>query len=321
MTPKTIHSSGKRRLGTLACTGAALLALGAGAPLALAQSDNNSTSATAAPDTEQIGSRANDQVTLDPGTVIPVTLNTELTSNKSAAGDTFTATVDTSREAYNTLMQGATVDGVVRHATPQSGSDPGTLELAFTRLRLPSGASYPISGAVTSLDAKDLQVKSDGVLQAVKTNKDQSLTYAGVGAGAGALISVLSGGKIRIEDLLLGGGLGYAAGQLLKGTQQVHDVDLKPGTPVGVLLSRRVLYHRTTSTTTQQSVITTTSAAPVLRYYVYQGQKWSFNPATGARMRVAAPAPSASAGARRYYSYQGHPYALDLSTGKRMRLD
>lgn len=239
--------------------------------------------------------RTGDQISLDPGTVIPVLLNTELTSNHSATGDTFTANVDTSRAAYNSLMRGATVEGVVRHATAHSGNDPGTLELAFTRLRLPNGDSYPISGTVTSLDSKDLQVGGDGVLRAVKINKDQSATYAGIGAGAGALIGILSGGKIRFEDLLLGGGLGYAAGQLLKNTQQVHDVDLKPGTPVGVLLNQRVQYHRSTlNTGTRAGAVTNYRPMPV---------------------------PAAPTNARRYYSYQGHPYYLDLKTGQRVKLD
>lgn len=279
-----------KRLNVLALAAAALAFA---APLASAQNpdqDSEVLSAPAAPaPVNETVVRASDQVALDPGSVIPVTLNTALTSNSSQAGDTFTATVDTTRAAYNALLRGATVDGVVRHATPRSGSDPGTLELAFTRLRLPNGESYPIAGTVTSLDAKDLQVGGDGVLRAVKVNKDQSATYAGIGAGAGAIVGILTGGKIRFEDLLLGGGLGYAAGQLLKNTQQVHDVTLKPGTPVGVLLGERVLYHRSALKASKPEAATTVT-------------------------RPAAPA-------RRYYSYQGHPYYLDLNTGKRVRLD
>lgn len=270
----------------------AAAALAFSAPFASAQNyDQDSEVLNTPPAVSQTTVRASDQVALDPGTVIPVTLNTELTSNKSQVGDKFTATVDTSREAYNKIMQGAIIDGVVRQATPQSGSDPGTLELAFTRLRLPNGESYPISGTVTSLDSKDLKVGSDGVLQAIKVNKDQSAAYAGIGAGAGAVIGILSGGKIRFEDLLLGGGLGYAAGQLLKNTQKVHDVDLKPGTPVGVVLGQRVLYHRNALKTNRRY-------APV----------------------TAAPTATPEA-SRRYYSYKGHPYYMDLNTGKRVRLD
>ena len=94
--------------------------------------------------------RQGDQVVLDPGTVIPVTLNNELSSSQSQVGDTFTANVDTSREAYNSILSGAVVQGVVRDVQPQSGNDPGTLRVAFTKLRLQDGGSYVISGTATS---------------------------------------------------------------------------------------------------------------------------------------------------------------------------
>lgn len=202
--------------------------LGAGAPFAAAQT------------------RANGQVVLDSGTVIPVTLNTELSSSRSHSGEQFTASVDESRQAYSNILSGASVDGVVRQATPQQGSDPGSLTLAFTRIRLSDGRTVAISGSPTSLDSKDLTERSDGGLVAKNTKKNNTLTYAGIGAGAGVLVGILTGHKVRLEDILIGGGLGAAAAQVLKGQTQVHDVDLKPGTPLGVRLDRGTrYYHRT----------------------------------------------------------------------------
>jgi len=199
------------------------------------------------------GAQNSGQVVLNPGTVIPVKLNAELTSNQAQAGDTFTATVDDSKAAYNRIMQGATVDGVVREATPQEGSNPGLLKLGFTRLRLADGRAFSISGAPISLDTKSLSTRSDGVLVAKNTTKDNRGTYAGIGAGAGLLLDVLKGGKLRIEDVLIGGVLGYGAGSLLKGQAQVHDVDLKPGTEMGVLLdSRTRYYHKTPAVVTKR---------------------------------------------------------------------
>ena len=112
---------------------------------------------------------ANRQVDLSAGTVIPVTLRTELSSNGSTTGDRFTTNVDTSREAYSNILSGATVDGVVRQATPRDGTSPGTLTLNFTRLHLADGRAFAISGGPTSLDAKDLTQRSDGVLVAKKS--------------------------------------------------------------------------------------------------------------------------------------------------------
>ncbi|MDQ2799801.1 MAG: hypothetical protein M3Y13_09180 [Armatimonadota bacterium] len=199
-----------------------------------------------------------DQVVLTPGTVIPVKLDTELSSKDASVGSTFTATVDDSKAAYNNIMQGATVKGVVRAATPQEGDKPGTLDLAFTTLRLSDGHSYPISGKLTSLDTKNLTTGRNGILVAKNTSKDQKLTYAGIGAGAGVLADVLRGGKIKIMDVLIGAGVGYAAGTILKSPTQVHDVDLASGTELGVLLGSRVGYyhraHKATSTVTKRVV-------------------------------------------------------------------
>jgi len=269
--------------------------------------------------------RNGDRIVLDPGTVIPVTLNDELSSSRSQVGDTFTANVDTSRDAYNSILSGAVISGVVRDVEPQSGNDPGTLKVAFTRLRLLDGSSAVISGTATSLDSKNLTVDSDGLLTAKKGAKDQSLTYAGIGAGAGALISLLGGGKLKIEDLLIGGGLGYVAGQVLKQQQQqVHDVDLKPGTSMGVLLGQTVEYHRRGWSTSNSG-----STAP-LKLYTYNGQQWSYNPNTGERRLMEPVARTTTTVTttrtfhrvnRKYYSYNGHPYFLDLNTGERVRLD
>jgi len=134
-------------------------------------------------------------------------------------------------------------------------------------------------------------------------------------------VSILNGGKIRIEDILIGGGLGYAAGQILKSNEKVHDVSLSPGTPMGVLLGNRVLYHRNMGTST---TVRTWQPTSNLKYYMYHGQRWSYNPATGERVIVSGSTTASyhrTTSPRKYYSYQGHPYYLDLRTGERVRLD
>lgn len=239
--------AGRTAIGALAL--AATLA-GAAMPFAAAQTTSNA------------------PVVLDAGTIIPVKLNTELSSAQVHAGDAFTATVDDSKPAYNALMQGATVDGVVREATPQTGSQPGTLRLGFTRLHLSDGRTIPLSGAPTSLDTKNLTTRADGVLVAKSTSKDNRLTYAGIGAGAGVLLDVLKGGKLRIEDILIGAGLGYGAGSVLKSPQQVHDVDLQPGTEMGVLLdSRTRYYHRIPTATIKAHKAVVKTHRAIVKHY------------------------------------------------------
>ena len=213
----------------------------------------------------------NSQVDLSAGTVIPVKLNTELSSNQSQTGDAFTASVDDSKEAYDSIMHGATVTGVVRHVTAQSGDQPGTLDLAFTRLHLSDGRTVSITGSPASLDTKNLATRADGVLVAKNTSKDNRLTYAGYGAGAGLLVGLLTGSKnIKIEDILLGGLAGFGAGSILKGPQQVHDVDLTPGTEIGVRLdSRTRYYHKVPKAAVKKAFKTTHRVRHVHTYYTY----------------------------------------------------
>ncbi|HEY3413781.1 MAG TPA: hypothetical protein VGM51_12115 [Armatimonadota bacterium] len=186
-------------------------------------------------------------VVLSPGTVIPVKLITQLSSDKSHKGDSFTASVDDSKATYRAIMHGGTVSGVVRQATPKSGKIPGLLDLSFTRLQLADGRSFAISGVPTSMDAKYITTNSRGVMVARNSVKNQRLKYAGIGAGTVALVKVLGGNKVKIADILLGGGLGYAAGSILKGPSQVNDVTLKPGTQIGVLLGNGVRYSKVAS--------------------------------------------------------------------------
>ena len=186
-------------------------------------------------------------VVLSPGTVIPVKLITRLSSKTCHKGDGFSASVDESKAAYKSIMQGGIVSGVVRQSTPKHGKNPGLLDLSFTRLRLPDGRSFAISGAPTSLDAKYIDKTSSGMMVAKNTVKNERLKYAGIGAGSVALVKVLGGNKVKLTDILIGGGLGYAAGSILKGPSQVNDVTLKPGTQMGVLLGNSVRYSRLAS--------------------------------------------------------------------------
>ncbi len=262
----------------------------------------------------------NRQLVLNSGTVIPVFLNTELTSNNSQAGDTFNASVDDSKPGYS-AMQGTIITGVVRNATPQSGKNPGKLDLAFTSLKLADGRSFTISGSPASLDPKTLTLNSNGTMQAKNTNKNNRLTYAGIGAGAGALISLIGNGKLKIEDILLGGLAGFGAATVIKGDEQVHDVDLKPGASLGVLLNNSVDLTQQASYGDNTPKYHQRGTSGV-KYYTYMGQSYAMDLATGERYPIssAAPAPTTQSGSK-FYSYMGHPYRLDYETGERIRLD
>lgn len=176
-------------------------------------------------------------IRLDAGSVIPVRLNDTLNSSESRKGDTFTATVKaTDGEDYG-LPAGTKVDGVVTGARPQRDKEPGVIEVSFQRIRLPDGHSYAIDGSLIGLDNKSVERRTDGRLIAKPSHRNDRLTYAGYGAGAGLIVGLLT--KRPLEDALLGGLLGYGFSALQKGQSNARDVVLKPGTEMGVRIDRR----------------------------------------------------------------------------------
>jgi hypothetical protein len=171
------------------------------------------------------------------GTVLPMRLNDGLSSRDSQKGDTFTTTLHAGdTQDSSGLPDGTKIEGDVRSAIPQQGRDPGVLELSFQRLRLPNGRSYPIQGSLIGLDNKSVTRADDGRLVAKTAHRTDRLTYVGYGAGAGLIVGLLT--RHPLEDVLLGGGLGYLFGALQKGGSEPRDVELKPGTEFGVRLDQ-----------------------------------------------------------------------------------
>lgn len=177
-------------------------------------------------------------------TVIPVTLDTRLSSNESREGDRFTATVKTDNETYyGFLPAGTRIEGRVVAARPKAGKDPGVIELDFERMRLPNGKSYNLDGQLISLDNDAVTRDSNGMIRARSGNQgDNRTVYAGYGAGAGLVVGLLT--KKPLEGALLGGVLGYLAGEAQRAQNKPADVRLNPGTAFGVRLTQDVAINQ-----------------------------------------------------------------------------
>ncbi|HZT44035.1 MAG TPA: copper amine oxidase N-terminal domain-containing protein [Chthonomonadaceae bacterium] len=180
-------------------------------------------------------------VRLSSGTVIPVKLNTTLSSKDAQQGDTFTATVPSDQSGDYDLPPGTEVLGEVHDVRPQEGNNPGLLDLSFTQIRLPDGRTEPIQGSLIGLDTSSVTHTHDGRLIAKPDKQNKRLVYAGYGAGAGLIVGLLT--KHTFEDLLLGGGLGYLFGSLQHNQSNARDVVLKSGTELGVRLDRSVSFN------------------------------------------------------------------------------
>ncbi len=188
------------------------------------------------------GAALANQVRLPSGTVLPVRITSSISSKTAARGDSFIAEITKNTASEYGLPAGTRVDGYVSAVSAKHGSHPGMLNLAFRRIRLPDGESYPINGSLIGLDNKSVIRQSDGRLIATPNKSNERLTYIGYGAGAGLLISALTKGS-ALRDTLLGGGLGFLFGSLQKGHKPVpRDVVLKTGTQMGVRLDREVVF-------------------------------------------------------------------------------
>jgi hypothetical protein len=176
---------------------------------------------------------------LEANTVIPVTLDSTLSSRDSRKGDRFTATVrtDSDNDTYAGLPAGTKIEGVVTTARPKKGNDPGLIDMEFRRIRLPDGTARQIDGSLTSLDAERVTRNSNGVMTARTGQRDDRMVYAGYGAAGGLLVGLLT--KRPLEGAILGGVLGYLYGQVQK-DQRASDVTLRPGTEFGVRLDQAV---------------------------------------------------------------------------------
>jgi hypothetical protein len=179
------------------------------------------------------------QVSLPEGTVLRAELNDRLSSIDSRPGDQFTATIRSDRDGSG-LPSGTEAMGQVTSVRRASEKEPATIDVDFRSLRLPNGRTHPISASLASLDSKSVRRTTDGRLESRGSSSGNKTKFIGYGAGAGALIGVLSGRNI-VKSGLLGAAAGYLYGQLNKDKQsrgRYADVDLKPGTEFGVELNR-----------------------------------------------------------------------------------
>jgi len=179
-----------------------------------------------------------DEGTLPAGTVLKARLDQRLNSAQVQTGQRFTATVQPDND-HSGLPAGTRVEGVVRDARPATKNQPGLLDVEFTALDFPNGRVYPITGALTSLDGKSVSRTASGRLLAKHTSSSDRMKFIGYGAGAGALIGLLTKGNL-LTDSLLGAAGGYLYSQLNKDKSRggYADVDLKSGAEFGVRLDR-----------------------------------------------------------------------------------
>lgn len=175
------------------------------------------------------------------GTVIPLRMDTYLSSDTSRVGDRFTATVfrPVVIDRRVIIPSGSKVEGHITGAErAERGSKAGTVAVGFDRLLFPNGYSMPIDGTLTTLDdAARRQIEDvseeDRVEGGSRTRR--AIVFIGGGAGAGAVIGAVAGGA---KGAAVGAGLGAVLGTIGVLVTKGEKAEVKPGTEFGLRVER-----------------------------------------------------------------------------------
>jgi peptidoglycan hydrolase-like protein with peptidoglycan-binding domain len=181
-------------------------------------------------------------VTVTVGTVVPLRMDTPLSSNSSRVGDPFTATVFRSVlvDGRAILPAGATVEGHVTGITPGERSrGPATIAVAFDRFSLPNGNAIPIDATLTTLSEEGRRrIESEVRNQEGGGRTRRAVVFLGASRGAGATIGVAGGGADTTT-------VGAIVGTLLGNGERA---EVQPGAEFGMMVERSFSVDADTTT-------------------------------------------------------------------------
>lgn len=177
-----------------------------------------------------------DDLMLARGTVIPVRLETDLSSAEARTGDRFEVRVRDNDASDLAIPRGTEIDGYVAAVHRYRDDHPGMLELKFDKMRFPDGRIVNLDGTLIGLDSNSV-TRENGRLIATASARDNRGIYAGYGAGAGFILGLTS--HRPLEDAILGGLLGLGIGEIQRHGKP-NDVTLNRGTEFGVRLNDKL---------------------------------------------------------------------------------
>lgn len=180
------------------------------------------------------------QISIPSGAVVPVTLNTALSSGTARVGQDITATVDSQQLGDSEFPAGTTLLGRVTEARAMQGNDPGVLDFDFNTAVLPGGQRIPLSGNLTTLDDTSVQTTGGRIMAKAGSGSGDKLKVIGIGTAAGFVLGrVLKKGGILPSLLGALGGYLYGAN---KGDKPAEAM-VAQGARIGVRLDQRVAYN------------------------------------------------------------------------------
>jgi peptidoglycan hydrolase-like protein with peptidoglycan-binding domain len=181
-------------------------------------------------------------VTVPAGTIVPLRMDTYLSSDNSHVGDRFTATVfrPVVIDSRVVIPEGAKVEGHVTSTTrAERGSKAGTVAIAFDRIVIQDGPSIPVDGSLTTLSEEARRQiegevsEEDRVEGGSRTRR--AVVFIGGGAGAGAVIGAVTGGA---KGAAVGAGVGAVLGTIGVLLSKGDKAEVQPGTEFGMMVER-----------------------------------------------------------------------------------
>lgn len=182
------------------------------------------------------------QVSVPAGAVVPVTLDAELSSKTSRVGDRFTASVVSQREGDSEFPPGSKVEGVITASSAQTGEEPGVLSMDFRTVILPDGQRLPLQGQLISLDNESVSDNGAGRITAKSSRRNDTVQNSVIGAGVGYAI-----GRLLKKDGLTSAIIGAAGGFLYDRTvdrdrTRFSEAVIPAGTRIGVRVDSGLTY-------------------------------------------------------------------------------
>ncbi|MBV9469996.1 MAG: copper amine oxidase N-terminal domain-containing protein [Abitibacteriaceae bacterium] len=179
-------------------------------------------------------------ISVPTGAVVPVVLDSTLSSATSPVGQTFTATVASQRLGDSEFPPGSKVEGMLTEARPRAGNNPGVLDFNFRSVVLPDGTRLPLRGELIALDNNNVY-SSQGRLVAKSSaqSRGDRLKVIGVGAGAGFVL-----GRVLNTNTTVSTVLGAAGGYLFGRSRdkKPKEAVLQQGTRLGVRVNSPLTY-------------------------------------------------------------------------------
>jgi peptidoglycan hydrolase-like protein with peptidoglycan-binding domain len=179
-------------------------------------------------------------VTVPAGTVVPLRMETLLSSESSRVGDNFQATVfrDVEIDGRVAIPAGSKVEGRVTSVSrADRKSKAGTIAVAFDRLFIGQSRPIPLDATLTTLDEEartKLESDEEGRVEG-SSQKRRAVIFIGGGAGVGAVIGAITGGG---KGAAVGAGIGAVLGAVGTLLSKGEDAEVKPGAEFGMMVER-----------------------------------------------------------------------------------